>query len=66
MLALQVNWHTTQLRIVDEITPRRERAYNRSCRWTTLGIKTQRFWLPLVAIWVCFWSSCDSAHEMHA
>jgi hypothetical protein len=45
MLALQqVNWHTTQLRIADEITPRRERAYSRGCRWTTYGIKTQRFW----------------------
>src|SRR5258705_6119234 len=35
---------TTQPRIADEMSPRREHARDRRCRWTAYGIKAQRYW----------------------
>ena len=39
-----MNRQTTQPRIADEMSPRREHACDRRCRWTTYGIKTERYW----------------------
>src|SRR6266404_50587 len=39
-----MNRQTTQPRVADEMSARRKHAGHRRCRWTTYGIKTQRYW----------------------
>src|SRR6266436_6185839 len=39
-----MNRQTTQPRVADQMSTRREHAGHRRCRWTTYGIKTQRYW----------------------
>src|ERR1700738_3875616 len=39
-----MNRQTTQPRVADEMSARRKHACHRRRRWTTYGIKTQRYW----------------------